>query len=163
MKLFGIIFIAVIAISSVYAKEKFFVVERENSSLATIYEGLKRSNIEGMHDMNHGVVKFDGKDGYAISRDGFVIKFDPESEKILAEYKNKYILLIIKNKNNKYQVKVEIERYDKYLFNHTGFMKHGKEFFNYDDALKYCMSYIDTNKKLNEKYDFLIKSNNNFS
>ena len=87
MKLFGIIFIAVIAISSVYAKEKFFVVERENSSLATIYEGLKRSNIEGMHDMNHGVVKFDGKDGYAISRDGFVIKFDPESEKILAEYK----------------------------------------------------------------------------
>ena len=87
MKLFRIIFIAIIAISSTYAKEKFFVVERENSSLATIYEGLKRSNIEGMHDMNHGVVKFDGKDGYAISRDGYVIKFDPESEKILSEYK----------------------------------------------------------------------------
>ena len=87
MKLLKIVFIAIIAISSTYAKEKFFVVERENSSLATIYEGLKRSNIEGMHDMNHGVVKFEGKDGYAISRDGYVIKFDPISEKILAEYK----------------------------------------------------------------------------
>lgn len=37
--------------------------------------------------MNHGVVKFDGKDGYVISRDGYVVKFDPISEKILAEYK----------------------------------------------------------------------------
>lgn len=87
MKLLEIFFIAIIAISSTYAKEKFFVVERESSSLATIYEGLKRSNIEGMHDMNHGVVKFEGNDGYAISRDGYVIKFDPISEKILAEYK----------------------------------------------------------------------------
>lgn len=80
-------------------------------------------------------------------------------KEILAEYKNKYTLIIIKNKNDKYQVKVEIERYDKYLNNHIGFMKHGKEFFNYDDALKYCMSYMNTNKRLNEKYDFLIKSN----
>ena len=70
-----------------FMQKRSFLLLKENSSLATIYEGLKRSNIEGMHDMNHGVVKFDGKDGYAISRDGFVIKFDPESEKILAEYK----------------------------------------------------------------------------
>jgi protein NirF len=87
MKLLKLILIASIAIGSVWAKEKFFVVERESESLATIYEGLKRTNIEGMHNMNHGVVKFDGKDGYVISRDGYVVKFDPESEKILAEYK----------------------------------------------------------------------------
>ena len=87
MKLLNIVLVAFIAISSAYAKEKFFVVERESSSLATIYKGLKRTNLEGMHNMNHGVVKFEGKDGYVISRDGYVVKFDPMSEKILAEYK----------------------------------------------------------------------------
>lgn len=87
MKLLNIVLIALVALSSSYAKEKFFVVERESSSLATIYKGLKRTNIEGMRNMNHGVVKFEGKDGYVISRDGYVIKFDPMSEKILAEYK----------------------------------------------------------------------------
>ena len=87
MKLLNILLIASIAMSSAWAKEKFFVVERESESLATIYDGLKRTNIEGMHNMNHGVVKFDGKDGYVISRDGYVVKFDPVSEKILAEYK----------------------------------------------------------------------------
>ena len=54
MKLIKILLVAVIALSSSYAKEKFFVVERESSSLATIYNGLKRTNIEGMHNMNHG-------------------------------------------------------------------------------------------------------------
>ena len=87
MKLLNILLIASIAMGTVWAKEKFFVVERESESLATIYNGVKRTNIEGMHNMNHGVVKFEGKDGYVISRDGYVIKFDPVSEKILAEYK----------------------------------------------------------------------------
>jgi protein NirF len=87
MKLLNILLIASIAMGSLWAKEKFFVVERESESLATIYDGLKRTNIEGMHNMNHGVVKFEGKDGYVISRDGYVVKFDPESEQILAEYK----------------------------------------------------------------------------
>ena len=87
MKLIKLFLIAVIAISSLWAKEKFFVVERESESLATIHKGLKRTNIEGMHNMNHGVVKFRDKDGYVISRDGYVIKFNPMSEKILAEYK----------------------------------------------------------------------------
>jgi protein NirF len=87
MKLLNVFLIASIAMGSLWAKEKFFVVERESESLATIYDGLKRTNIEGMHNMNHGVVKFEGKDGYVISRDGYVVKFDPESEKILAEYK----------------------------------------------------------------------------
>lgn len=87
MKLFKFVLVLIVTLSSVYAKEKFFVVERENSSLATIVKGLKDTRIEGMHNMNHGVVKFEGKDGYVISRDGYVIKFDPIGEKILAEYK----------------------------------------------------------------------------
>ena len=69
------------------AKEKFFVVERESSSLAIIEDGLPKSHIKNMHNMNHGVVKFYGNDGYVISRDGYVIKFDPRKEKILKEYK----------------------------------------------------------------------------
>jgi protein NirF len=69
------------------ATEKFFVVERENSSLAIIENGLTRSHIEEMHDMNHGVVKFYENDGYVISRDGYVIKFDPIHEKKIKKYK----------------------------------------------------------------------------
>ncbi|MCF6340820.1 MAG: nitrite reductase [Sulfurimonas sp.] len=67
--------------------EKIFVVERESSSLAVIEKGMTRSHIKGMRNMNHGVVKFYEKDGYVISRDGYVIKFDPSSEKIIKEVK----------------------------------------------------------------------------
>ena len=67
--------------------EKIFVVEREDSSLAIIEKGLPSSRIKNMHNMNHGVIKFYENDGYAISRDGYVIKFNPENEKILKEYK----------------------------------------------------------------------------
>jgi len=69
------------------ASEKIFVVERETSSVAIIHKGLTKSRMENMHNMNHGIIKFDGKDGYLISRDGYVVHFDPESEKILHEYK----------------------------------------------------------------------------
>ena len=68
-------------------KEKIFVVERENASVAIIEEGLTRRHMEGMHNMNHGIIKFSGKDAYLISRDGYVVKFDPVTEKKEAEYK----------------------------------------------------------------------------
>ena len=73
--------------TSAHASEKIFVVERESESLAVIEKGLPRGHIEHVHNMNHGVVKFDGKDGYLISRDGYIVKFDPISETILKEYK----------------------------------------------------------------------------
>lgn len=82
-----LLLLALLLLSSLNAQEKLFVVERENSSLATIYKGLQRTHIDGMRNMNHGVVKFEGKDGYVISRDGYVIKFDPITEKISNEYK----------------------------------------------------------------------------
>jgi len=69
------------------AKEKYFVVERESESVAVIEDGLTRRHMENMHNMNHGIIKFDGEDGYLISRDGYVVKFDPKTEKIEAEYK----------------------------------------------------------------------------
>ncbi len=67
--------------------EKIFVVERESESLAVIENGLPKGHIKNMHNMNHGVVKFYGNDGYVISRDGYIVKFDPEKEVILKEYK----------------------------------------------------------------------------
>ncbi len=69
------------------ASEKLFVVERESESIAIINKGLTKSHMENMHNMNHGIIKFDGKDGYLISRDGYVVRFDPVSEKVLNEYK----------------------------------------------------------------------------
>ena len=69
------------------AKEKYFVVERESESVAVIEDGLTKRHMEHMHNMNHGIIKFDGDDAYLISRDGFIVKFDPKTEKIEAEYK----------------------------------------------------------------------------
>jgi protein NirF len=69
------------------ASEKLFVVERESESIAIINKGLVKSHMENMHNMNHGIIKFDAKDGYLISRDGYVVRFDPVSEKVLNEYK----------------------------------------------------------------------------
>ena len=60
--------------------DKIFVVEREGSALAVISHHLLRNEIKGMHNLNHAVVKFKDKDGYVISRDGYVIKFDPVNE-----------------------------------------------------------------------------------
>jgi len=68
-------------------KEKIFVVERESESVAIIKEGLTKSYMKNMHNMNHGVIKFDGDDGYLISRDGYVVKFDPITEQKEVEYK----------------------------------------------------------------------------
>ena len=79
--LFSFIFI------NLYATEKIFIVEREDSSLAVVNNGVVTNHINGMHNMNHGVVKFYEDDAYAISRDGYIVKFDPKTEKILNEYK----------------------------------------------------------------------------
>jgi protein NirF len=69
------------------AKEKYFVVERESSSVAIIEDGLTKRHMHNMHNMNHGIIKFDGDDAYLISRDGYVVKFNAKSEKKEAEYK----------------------------------------------------------------------------
>jgi protein NirF len=82
------------------AHEKVFVVERESSSVAVIEDGLPRNHMEHMHNMNHGVMKFYGKDGYLISRDGYIMKFNPETEKKTTEYKtSKSAIGFVINKN----------------------------------------------------------------
>lgn len=67
--------------------EKIFVVERDSQSVAVIADGLAKSHMKNMHNMNHGVMKFDGADGYLMGRDGYIMRFDPVSEKVLNEYK----------------------------------------------------------------------------
>ncbi len=84
--LWGVVLATVLSFN-LYASEKIFVVERESSSLAVIKNGLVSFHLKDMHNLNHGVVKFYGDDGYLISRDGYVVKFDPRSEKKLKEYK----------------------------------------------------------------------------
>jgi len=69
------------------ANEKIFVIERESESIAIINKGLTKSHMKNMHNMNHGIIKFDGDDAYLISRDGYVVHFDPKTEKVLEEYK----------------------------------------------------------------------------
>ncbi len=83
----SIVVATAIAAGALAAKEKIFVVERENGSVAIIEDGLPRGRMEHMHNLNHGIIKFYGKDGYLISRDGYVVRFDPISEKVLNEYK----------------------------------------------------------------------------
>ncbi len=78
---------ALLISSTPNTKEKIFVVERESSSLAVITDGLTKTHMENMHNMNHGIIKFYGNDAYLISRDGYVVRFDPLSEKKLNEYK----------------------------------------------------------------------------
>ncbi len=73
--------------TSAGAKEKIFVVERESSSVAVIEDGLPRNHMQNMHNMNHGVMKFYKGDGYLISRDGYIMRFNPKTEKKLQEYK----------------------------------------------------------------------------
>ncbi len=74
-------------LSLLSAREKIFVVERENSALAVIDHNLLYDEIKNMHNFNHAVVKFKDNDGYVITRDGYVIKFDPIHNKKLKEYK----------------------------------------------------------------------------
>lgn len=67
--------------------EKIFVVERESSSVAVIENGLPHNHMLHMHNMNHGVIKFYKNDGYLISRDGYIVRFNPITEKKISEYK----------------------------------------------------------------------------
>lgn len=78
--------LSILAATILWSGEKVFVVERENSSLAVIKNGILNDRVEDMRNMNHATVKFEGNDGYAITRDGYVIKFDPENNKKLAKY-----------------------------------------------------------------------------
>ena len=76
-----------LAVQFIFASEKLFIVERENEALAVIQNQKLQNEIKNMHNFNHAVVKFIENDGYIITRDGYLIKFDPVSEKKIKEVK----------------------------------------------------------------------------
>lgn len=71
---------------ALFAAEKLFVVEREDSALAVIAGDKLVNRIEDMHNFNHAVVKFYKDEGFAITRDGWIVKFDPVNDKKLKDY-----------------------------------------------------------------------------
>ena len=81
------LFIFLLLCINLFSNEKLFIVERENSSVAIIKDLKFKSRMENLHNLNHGVIKFKDSDGYLISRDGYVVKFDPIKEKEEKEYK----------------------------------------------------------------------------
>ncbi len=81
------LFLFIVLIFNLFATEKVFVVERENSALAVIENHKFKNEIKNMHNFNHAVVKFIEDDGYVITRDGYLIKFDPIKEKKVKEVK----------------------------------------------------------------------------
>jgi protein NirF len=66
--------------------EKLFVVERSDSALSIIENHELKGRIDNLRNFNHAVVKFHGLEGYVITRDGFVIKFDPVNDRKIKEY-----------------------------------------------------------------------------
>lgn len=81
------VFLLSLFLSSAQANEKIFVVERNDSALSVIENHKHKSRITNLHNFNHAVVKFHKNNGFMITRDGYVIKFDPTTEKVLKEYK----------------------------------------------------------------------------
>jgi len=81
-----ILYILLISIF-LFANEKIFVVERENSALSVIKNHKLVNEIKNLHNFNHAVVKFIENDGYIITRDGYLIKFDPIKEVKIKEVK----------------------------------------------------------------------------
>ena len=80
-----ILVFCLLLVISIFASEKVFVVERENSALAVIENHKLKNEINNLHNFNHAVVKFIEHDGYVITRDGYLIKFDPIEEKKIKE------------------------------------------------------------------------------
>jgi len=82
-----IVLVFLILVTIVSARDKIFVVERENSALAVIDHNRITNEIKDMRNFNHAVVKFKDDDGYVITRDGYIIKFDPIKEIKIKEYR----------------------------------------------------------------------------
>ena len=83
----NILLASVLLVTANFAKEKVFVVEREASALSVIENDKVIGKITDLRDFNHAVVKFRDNDGYVITRDGYVIKFDPITHEKIKEFK----------------------------------------------------------------------------
>ncbi len=76
-----------LVMTNLLANEKLFIIERETNSVAIVEDEQKISTMHDMGNTNHSLIKFDGDKGFIISRDGYIIKFDNNTERIEARYK----------------------------------------------------------------------------
>ncbi|AXH12668.1 cytochrome D1 domain-containing protein [Halarcobacter bivalviorum] len=81
------ILLTLLLVNTLLSEEKLFIIERETNSVAVIKNEKKVSRMNDMGNTNHSLIKFDGDKGFIISRDGYIIKFDNNTEKIEARYK----------------------------------------------------------------------------
>ncbi len=63
------------------------MVERERGALAIVEDGKWAGEIPGLGDTSHTTVKFFEGKGYAVSRDGYVSKIDPQSHQVIRKVK----------------------------------------------------------------------------
>jgi protein NirF len=82
-----ILLMIMLLITVSFAEEKIYVIERETSSVAVLQDCKFLKRIENLHNLNHAVIKFYENEGYLITRDGYIIKFDPIEDKVIKEIK----------------------------------------------------------------------------
>ena len=91
--MFYIVFIlpVVALLIIIYCKQasasKYYVVERAGSSLGIISHNELKGQIKRIGNGTHVIVYFGKRYGYALSRNGYLSKIDPETDKIIGQKK----------------------------------------------------------------------------
>lgn len=67
--------------------EKVYVVERERGGLSVIEDKRHVGEIKGIGNTNHAIVKFYRDSAYVITRDGYISKIEPVSNRLLKKVK----------------------------------------------------------------------------
>lgn len=90
-KLFTLSLLAVLATGCasktvVQDNAKTYVVEREREALFVL-DGKTEKEIKDLGNLNHATMKFRGKYGYLLARDGFISKIDTETDSLVKKVK----------------------------------------------------------------------------
>lgn len=76
------LFIVVSIFSDAFAS-KYYVVERSRGSLGVIQDEAYKKDIKYLGDMNHAIVKYGKHYAYVITRDGWLSKINPCTDKVI--------------------------------------------------------------------------------
>jgi len=66
--------------------QKIYIVERERESLYVL-DGVNEKTISDLGNLNHATMKFRGKYGYLLARDGYVSKIDTVTDTLVRKVK----------------------------------------------------------------------------
>ena len=73
--------------SGVKVKQKVYVVERERESIVSFDHNGEEERISNLGNLNHATIKFKNGFGYVLARDGFISKFDIDTNKLIHKVK----------------------------------------------------------------------------